>query len=427
MYNSLVRKIRRYLGFFLTPPGLGFLVLFPVLLQFFFRPFVPFSLVIFYLFFGAGLFFLRHRFRVTMRRVMLTREDAQEEINLLQAQYKQEILLAQTQGEKIIRYDRLKEIIEELNASLEKEVVARTLLETVFELIALEEGVAILYLSDETDASPMVYKKDRLGSRVVAYQMDIFDLWLMRQQRALLIEDVRNDFRFDPTKIIQKDIVSLISVPLCGRQRLWGILRLQHPRPSFFSYDDLRLLSLIAEIGSVALENAMLFEKTQDLAIHDELTGLVKRVYFLERLEEAIRKCKEGCVFSLLMLDIDHFKSYNDRYGHTAGDILLENISAAIKDWSGKNNAFACRFGGEEFCLLLYHCAKKEALFKAEALRNHLSNVKVRLRNEATSVTVSVGIATFVQDGQDKETLLACADKALYKAKRAGRNRVCGS
>jgi diguanylate cyclase (GGDEF)-like protein len=206
---------------------------------------------------------------------------------------------------------------------------------------------------------------------------------------------------------------------------LLGILRLDYTGPNFYSQDDLWFLVTICELGAVALENGELFQKTQDLAIHDELTSLFTKGYFLERLrEEYKRSIRQDRVFSLLMLDIDYFKKYNDRFGHTAGDIVLKALSDSICEGLKDLSPIVSRFGGEEFCVILPGLDKKGAYKIAEDIRRRIEKATVILRRQQTTVSVSIGVASFPDDAKDEDALILKADKAMYKAKQEGRNRV---
>ena len=130
--------------------------------------------------------------------------------------------------------------------------------------------------------------------------------------------------------------------------------------------------------------------------------------------------------FSLFMSDIDHFKMYNDRYGHIAGDLVLKQVARLLKENLGKDDIL-CRYGGEEFSVILPNRPKQSALSLAERLRRSVESQSFLLRRETTFVTISIGVATFPEDGLVKEELLKRVDSFLYRAKREGRNRVCGS
>jgi diguanylate cyclase (GGDEF)-like protein len=201
---------------------------------------------------------------------------------------------------------------------------------------------------------------------------------------------------------------------------------LDNEAAGIYSQDDLRFLVSISDLGAVAIENSELFKRTQDLAIHDALTGLFTKSYFLERFkEECKRGMRQDISLSLLMLDIDLFKNYNDKFGHAAGDIVLKKISQIITDNLSSFNPLISRFGGEEFCIAILGVNKKEANDLAESLRKVIENEKIILRRVETSITVSIGLSNLPLDTLDDEELIRKADKAMYEAKQRGRNKVC--
>jgi diguanylate cyclase (GGDEF)-like protein len=162
------------------------------------------------------------------------------------------------------------------------------------------------------------------------------------------------------------------------------------------------------------------------LAIHDDLTGLYTKQYFTGRLKDEARRClRLDQRLSLMMIDIDFFKQYNDKFGHTAGDIVLKKVASLLKETLVLLNPLLCRFGGEEFLVMLPEIDKQRAFEVAEELRQKIEKEKVLLRRQSTSVTVSVGLASLPIDTKDDDELIQKADKAMYEAKRKGRNQVC--
>jgi diguanylate cyclase (GGDEF)-like protein len=176
----------------------------------------------------------------------------------------------------------------------------------------------------------------------------------------------------------------------------------------------------------VALENSLLFQKTQDLAIHDDLTGLYTRHYFLGRLKEEAKRClRLDQYLSVLMLDIDLFKQYNDKFGHTAGDIVLKKIAQIMQESLSEYNCLISRFGGEEFLVMLSGLDKKKSFAVADNLRQKIEKAVIILRRQETKITVSIGIASMPLDTKDEDELVQKADKSMYEAKQKGRNQVC--
>jgi len=363
-------------------------------------------------------------------RIEINKQDLHENINLLTEEMAKQRKQQQILMSKSSRYNSLKDIIEQINQNLSLEKIAEQLCYLAFKLISGNKGLCVLYLVDERSQRLKVFtaKKEDEALVIKAKEGDIFDFWVLRHNSPLIVEDARKDFRFDPEKLkgqSVRPVLSLISAPFLSENRLLGILRLDSQHPNFYSQDDLRFLATICELGAVAIENGELFQKTQDLAIHDGLTRLYVRGYFMERLkEECSRALRDSANLSLLMLDIDFFKDYNDRFGHTAGDLVLIRLARALEEQLKKFNPIVSRFGGEEFCVILPRCQKNAALEIAEDIRLKIEKNKIMLRRHETQVTVSIGVASFPENAAEGNELILQADKALYAAKQSGRNRV---
>lgn len=176
---------------------------------------------------------------------------------------------------------------------------------------------------------------------------------------------------------------------------------------------------------ALSLANLKLRETLRTQAIRDELTGLYNRRYMEETLtRELARAVRTGSPLSLIMFDVDHFKTYNDTYGHAGGDALLRALGAAATA-SFRKSDVVCRYGGEEFVVVMPDAAIDGALARAEVLRLAVKQLAVHLHGKSLgAVTISSGVAAFPADAQDAHTLHAAADEALYSSKRNGRDRV---
>ena len=162
----------------------------------------------------------------------------------------------------------------------------------------------------------------------------------------------------------------------------------------------------------------------ESLAITDGLTGLYNRRHFEDAVDKELRRCeRDGRSSSLLFLDLDQFKSYNDRWGHTEGDAELKRVSAAVRE-SIRATDVAFRYGGEELAVLLYSCPKERAADVAEKIRNAVRAPSLKGGLEGRTATVSIGVSTFPEDGAGVRDLVDAADAALYRAKAEGRDRV---
>jgi diguanylate cyclase (GGDEF)-like protein len=182
------------------------------------------------------------------------------------------------------------------------------------------------------------------------------------------------------------------------------------------------MVGQFASHGALAIRNAWLLEQVQRMAETDALTGVANRRAFETAIErEVARAQRYGEELTLVMLDIDHFKSLNDTYGHQAGDEVLRKVGAAIR-LSSRESDTAARYGGEEFAVLLPSCSRQESFTAAARLRRLISEI-----DAVAPITVSAGIATYPAHAHTAQGLVRAADEALYESKRAGRDRATRS
>ncbi|MFH1318961.1 MAG: GGDEF domain-containing protein [Candidatus Omnitrophota bacterium] len=180
-----------------------------------------------------------------------------------------------------------------------------------------------------------------------------------------------------------------------------------------------------ANLLRLCVERIELYDKLQQLVIIDSLTKAYNRRYFMVRfIEEFERAKKFNLNLSFLMIDIDYFKKINDTYGHLVGDVVLKEVSRLILE-SIREIDFAARYGGEEFSVILPETDKVGAIMVAERINSRISQERIRVFDEVLTANVSIGIASFPQNAIHSDVLMETADKALYKAKLSGRDRVC--
>jgi len=215
-----------------------------------------------------------------------------------------------------------------------------------------------------------------------------------------------------------------MAMPLLDAQgRIIGIVVLTSTRRSDYSSEEHAFLRTVIAHAAMAIQNAAAYERTDALSRTDGLTGLQNRREFDRILEQHVERARRaGHPLSLMMIDIDHFKHINDERGHQTGDLALRQLSALIQSVPVRPADAAFRFGGEEFAVLLTETEKPDAMARAEYLRALAANTTF-LAN-GLRLTVSLGVATFPADGLDAAGLVSAADRALYQAKNAGRNRV---
>ncbi len=213
---------------------------------------------------------------------------------------------------------------------------------------------------------------------------------------------------------------TFMAFPLFVGEKLSSIIAIEGASRS--SYSRFRILT-----PQIALEirKVELYEQIEELSIIDGLTEVYLRRYLTDRLEEEVdRAGRLNFTFSIAMIDVDFFKECNDKYGHLVGDAVLRKIASRFKS-SVREVDMISRYGGEEFCIVLPETTKELAVTVSERLRTAIESRKIKAFDEEINVTVSIGVATYPEDGKDVETLIEKADTALYKAKRKGRNQVC--
>ncbi len=220
----------------------------------------------------------------------------------------------------------------------------------------------------------------------------------------------------------------LVLIPLKAKDRVNGIIVADNFITNDpITKDDIRMLTMLANQAGLAIENSQLFELTVERAHSDYLTNLWNHGYFQYLLQTEVEKAKASkSSLSLITVDIDDFKIYNDTLGHQAGDKILKDLALLLRYQSRKMD-YVCRYGGEEFTIILPHTDKKEAFLIAERIRMDIQ--KYPFLNEEIfpnkMLTVSLGISTFPENGQLPAELITSSDRSLYQAKRKGKNNTC--
>ncbi len=388
-------------------------------------------------------------------QIVIIRESArsyQHEMNL-----KQEESL-QTQN-LILR--ALQETTYDLHSSLDLKIVFQNIVERACQLLKTPHGYLDILVDEEDELVPMVSTgilEDTLGERVKRGDGISGTVWETGEPLVIPNYDQWSGrsvgFRYGVIRAI-------VGMPLFLKDKVVGVLGVAHgfDNELEFSEEDVSILKRFADLAVIALQNAQLFEKAQaeiefrrnteiklrnanqllqwqiervemlqeqlqDLAVRDPLTGLYNRRYLQEALElEFAYPNRSEKPMAILMLDSDHLKDINDKYGHKAGDDFLVHIAKVTRKRIRAGD-IACRYGGDEFVVLLDNVTENIAVERAEKLRKNIASHHIVHRNEKVSISVSIGIAMFPAHGLSGEVLLQKADQALYNAKRMGKNRV---
>ncbi len=254
---------------------------------------------------------------------------------------------------------------------------------------------------------------------------DIFGEALLNEQTIYVPDvDKKKNYVFfkDGTKV-----GSFLVIPLLLRENNpVGVLSLYRNFQNSFSDKEISLFEKIAVEIAKVIDKTLLFRQTKEMSITDELTGLFNRRHFNERFEREVQRSKRyDHPLTVLMIDIDYFKNFNDINGHLMGDEILKRVAHTLESNIRKSD-FLARYGGEEFVVILPEIDKEHALKVAEKLRLTIEKKRFpKQENQPNkNLTISLGIATFPEDSLESKVLIDYADRALYKAKAAGRNRV---
>lgn len=253
-------------------------------------------------------------------------------------------------------------------------------------------------------------------------------IWNLLRERSepVLIKDAGKDPKVQDALPRRPAMRAALAVPLSTRGKIIGGLMAANPVDrSAYDRGDRDILVSLTLNASAAIENARYVQRTERLAVTDGLTGLYNHREFHKRLEQEIERAERyERPLAILMMDIDHFKSFNDTFGHPFGDEILKKISALLGEQIRTVDILA-RYGGEEFSLVLPETSPEHAMIVAERIRSKTFEMKIST-NEGTKVqvTISIGLAS-LEDAGDRVDLVSAADKALYIAKEAGRNRIC--
>jgi diguanylate cyclase (GGDEF)-like protein len=250
------------------------------------------------------------------------------------------------------------------------------------------------------------------------------ECWGLRRGRSHLQESSRTMIN---CKHRHHDLptVESLCVPMMAQGEALGVLYLSATETGAFTQSKRELAITVAEQIALALANLKLHEALQQQSIRDSLTGLFNRRYLEESLEREVSRAeRKQQTVGIIMLDIDHFKRFNDTFGHDAGDTVLRELGIFLKK-NIRGSDIACRFGGEELLIILPEADLSVTLQRAEQIREGIKHLNLHSRNQQLgTITLSLGVGIFPQHGITGDMVIQAADIALYQAKAQGRDRV---
>lgn len=306
-----------------------------------------------------------------------------------------------------------------LEDQTDPEGVSRVVLDSICDSFGFKRGVVLA--PPDQSLLVLAYRGPGDGETIIG-GTDPLITRVCEERKLLLVKSLEDeDKRLQSLLPFAKN---LIVAPMIADRQIVGVLVLEHP-VSAGRRIERRVRDMVEQFashGALSIRNAHLLRQVQKMADTDGLTGLANRRSFEKTLEREIsRAMRNGEMVTLMMVDVDHFKSFNDNHGHQAGDEVLRLVGKALTQ-SCRDFDTAARYGGEEFAIILPSCSSNESLKVGDRLRKLVSEM-----DAIAPVTASGGVATYPTHAGDAEGLIKAADEALYESKRAGRDRITRS
>jgi diguanylate cyclase (GGDEF)-like protein/putative nucleotidyltransferase with HDIG domain len=313
---------------------------------------------------------------------------------------------------------------------IDLESLANEMLPTINKALGIKQAILLFEETDSGDfISQYSYPKEiqeKNNGPKFSVDNPIID-WFIEESSPLILTEIDGKPQFkglwqEEREVLLNSDIELLC-PIKRRGKLIGILALGKKQSnSLYSHEDIGLITSLADQASIIIDNAQLLSKAIAKGNTDELTKLANFRYFQERLDQEIaRSIRFNTTFSLTILDIDLLKTYNDKFGHLAGDKVLRKIGECLRI-STRSIDIPARYGGDEFAIILPGTSLNAAYTVAERTRKFIES---ECNIQSIPVTASFGVACWPIDGPTKEELIAKADAALYQAKQTGRNKTC--
>ncbi|HEX6802410.1 MAG TPA: sensor domain-containing diguanylate cyclase [Terriglobales bacterium] len=321
------------------------------------------------------------------------------------------------------------DVAKALTSSLDLDSILQTIMEKMAEyfrpdtwsLLMVDEQKMELYFAIAVGQASEALKNVRLkvGEGIAGH--------VAKYGERLIVPDVRADKRFSKRidNMTQLETQSIICIPLKSKLRVLGVIQLVNVEMNNFTEQESFFLQSLCDYAAIAIENARSVEKIQELTITDDCTGLYNARHLYKTLEtEVYRSARFGYEFSVLFIDLDHFKQVNDTHGHLIGSKLLAEIGYLIKAQLRLID-FAFRYGGDEFVVLLPQTGKDSALVVARRLRDSLrSSCFCKEEGLNLNVRASIGLATYPHDAKTPHDVIRQADEMMYMVKNSTRDNI---
>ncbi|HUT53692.1 MAG TPA: sensor domain-containing diguanylate cyclase [bacterium] len=324
----------------------------------------------------------------------------------------------------------LREVGKALTATLDLDQVLSVIMDMIAKLYE-PKNWSLLLVDEETEELYFQIVVGKASQKLRNIRMKIGEGiagWVAKNGEPLIIPDVDQDQRFAKW-VDQKSgfkTKSIVCIPLISKGRTLGVIELINVAEAHREKEHLELLEALADFAAIAIENARFVKRVRELTIVDDCTGLYNARHMHNLLETEInRAIRYNYPFSVVFLDLDHFKDVNDTYGHLIGSRLLKEIGQLLK-FNLRTVDWAVRYGGDEFVLILPRAGKEDALMVGQRLRRGLNDAVFFVKEELNiRVTASFGIGTYPDDALNKEDIIKMADQAMYRVKNSTRDGIC--
>lgn len=323
----------------------------------------------------------------------------------------------------------LTDVVKTANSILEPSKVIELVMEKIRQLIP-SEAWSLLMVDEENEELAFEAALGAKGQDLSSYRLKMGEGvagWVAKKGKPAIVNDTTRDRRFTARYDAWTQFAtrSILCAPLVSRGRTIGVLEIINKRDGRFTNADLDLVLTLVEPCAIALENAILFQRTEQLTITDDLTKLFNSRYLNLYLGREIKRCKRhGIPLSIIFLDLDGFKGINDQYGHLAGSGTLTEVGLILADGVRESDILA-RYGGDEFVAVLPETPASGALVIAERLRRSIEeNHFLKSLGLAARISASFGIASYPDHALTPEALIQKADQAMYRVKEREKNGI---
>jgi diguanylate cyclase (GGDEF)-like protein len=320
------------------------------------------------------------------------------------------------------------DVAKALTSSLDLDAILQTIMDKMAEffrpdtwsLLMVDEQKEELYFAIAVGPASETLKTLRLkvGEGIAG--------WVAAHGESLIVPDVYTDPRFAKRidEMTKWQTRSIICVPLKSKHRVLGVIQLINCSMESFGDNEMFFLHALCDYAAIAIDNARAVEKIQELTITDDCTGLYNARHLYKTLEaEVYRSQRFGYEFTVVFLDLDHFKQVNDTHGHLVGSRLLSDIGFRVKSHLRLID-FAFRYGGDEFVVLLPQTNKEQGLVVAKRLRDVMRSTPFEIDKLKLDVRASIGLATYPEDAKTAHEIIRQADEMMYMVKNSTRDNI---